>query len=264
MEIYTILKNDVRIPIVANIPHSSTFIPTDIRKSFLISDEEVERELLLLTDRYVDELFSSVHESGGTTVRYNISRIVVDAERFENDKEEVMSKKGMGVIYTKTSNGKDLRGPLLRDDRKKLLETYYHSYHRAIENEVQSLLKKFGKCLIIDCHSFSSIPLGFELDQDPERPDICIGTDKIHTPPSLIDAIENYFNNISLRTFRNKPYSGTYLPLKYLAKEERVFSVMIEINRRLYMDESTGEKNNSFIKIKSIAKELITGLSAWV
>lgn len=82
METYSILKNDVAFPIIANIPHSSTFIPPDIRNSFLISDENLERELLLLTDRYVDELFSSVYEIGGITVRYNMSRMVVDPERF--------------------------------------------------------------------------------------------------------------------------------------------------------------------------------------
>jgi len=81
-----------------------------------------------------------------------------------------------------------------------------------MEYEVQNLLEKFGKCLILDCHSFSSFPLSFELDQDPERPDICIGTDKTHTPPSLIDSMENFFTNIHIKTFRNKPYSGTYVP----------------------------------------------------
>ena len=63
METYSILKNDVTVPIIANIPHSSTFIPPKIRNGFLIGDEELERELLLLTDRYVDEQqFSVKHE----------------------------------------------------------------------------------------------------------------------------------------------------------------------------------------------------------
>jgi N-formylglutamate amidohydrolase len=65
MKTYSILKNDVAFPIIANIPHSFTFIPPEIRNSLLIGDEELERELLLLTDRYVDELFSSVYETGG-------------------------------------------------------------------------------------------------------------------------------------------------------------------------------------------------------
>jgi len=260
METCSILKNDVTVPIIANIPHSSTFIPPQIRNSLLISDEELERELLLLTDRYVDELFSSVHETGGIEVRYNISRMVLDPERFENDEEEVMSKKGMGVIYTKTSKGKEFRSFLSENERKKLLETFYHPYHRAIENEVQGLLEKFGKCLIIDCHSFSSAPLPFELDQYPVRPDICIGTDNFHTPQDLIKSVEQFFESIHLSTTRNRPYNGTYVPLKYLGKDKLVSSIMIEVNRKLYMNESTGEKLIIFPEMKNILKELISNL----
>jgi len=261
MEIHTVLKNDVRIPIIANIPHSSIFIPLDIRNSFLISDKEIARELLLLTDRYVDELFSSVHEIGGITVRYNISRMVVDPERFENDEDEVMSKKGMGVIYTKTSKGKEFRSFLSENERKKLLQTFYPPYHRTMEIEVQSLLEKFDKCLILDCHSFSSMPLPFELDQDPDRPDICIGTDKFHTPPYLTEKFEKYFKSIHLSTTRNRPYNGTYVPMRFLGKDSRVSSIMIEVNRKLYMDEVIGEKLNSFPELQNTLKELIRNLS---
>ena len=260
MEIYTILKDEVRIPIIANIPHSSTFIPPDIRNSFFISDENLERELFLLTDRYVDELFSSVHEIGGITVRYNISRMVVDPERFENDQEEIMSKKGMGVIYTKKSDGKDLRSHISLNEREQLLETFYRPYHRAMEREVDTLIEKFGRCLIIDCHSFSSMPLPFELNQDPERPDICIGTDKFHTSSYLIENVKKYFESAHLKTNLNKPYAGTYVPLRFFKKDKRVSSIMIEINRQLYMNEVTGEKLNSFSELQKNLKELIRNL----
>jgi N-formylglutamate amidohydrolase len=260
METYSILKNDVTVPIIANIPHSSTFIPPKIRNGFLIGDEELERELLLLTDRYVDELFSSVHKIGGIAVRYNISRMVLDPERFEKDEEEVMSKKGMGVIYTKTSDGKDLRPPVSANEREQLLETFYRPYHRAMEQEVDTLIEKFGRCLIIDCHSCSSTPLPFELDQNPERPDICIGTDNFHTPQDLIKSVEQFFESIHLSTTRNRQYNGTYAPLEYSGKDKRVSSIMIEVNRKLYMNESTGEKLIIFPEMKNILKELISNL----
>jgi len=258
METYSILKNDVTVPIIANIPHSSTFIPPEIRNSLLISDEELERELLLLTDRYVDELFSSVHEIGGVAVRYNISRMVLDPERFEKDEEEVMSKKGMGVIYTKTSDGKDLRPPVSANEREQLLETFYRPYHRAMEQEFDTLIEKFGRCLIIDCHSFSSTPLLFELDQYPVRLDICIGTDKFHTPLPLREAVDQFFNRVHLVIALNKPYAGTYVPSKYLEKKDaRVSSIMIEINRKLYMDEKTDEKLISFEDVRNKMSDLI-------
>jgi hypothetical protein len=37
-------------------------------------------------------------------------------------------------------------------------------------------------CLIIDVHSFSSVPLPHEPDQTPRRPEVCIGFDRFHSP----------------------------------------------------------------------------------
>lgn len=257
MEICTILRKCPRIPLLWHIPHSSQHIPQDIRQSFLVDDIELETELLKVTDRYVDELFSSVYEIGGVSAVYNYSRLVVDPERFEDDEFEPMSPRGRGVIYTKTSDGKSLRTDVGRKDREKLLEKIYRPYHKAIEREVQNLLDDFSRCLIIDCHSFSSIPFPFEPDQDPERPDICIGTDPFHTLPSLIEAIEAFLNSVYLKVSRNKPYEGTYVPLKYLKKDNRVSSIMIEVNRKLYMDEKTGNKLSSFEHMKDLCAQLI-------
>ena len=43
--------------------------------------------------------------------------------------------------------------------------------------------------LIVDCHSFPQLPLPYELDRNPVRPDICIGTDQFHTPSALKDVL---------------------------------------------------------------------------
>ena len=47
----------------------------------------------------------------------------------------------------------------------------------------------------------------------------------------------------------NAPFSGTLTPLKYYHKNPSVKSVMIEINRKLYMDEN-GQKTENFDKLK--------------
>lgn len=54
------------------------------------------RESLILTDWYTDELFKL---EPVTTVQANFSRLFCDAERFVDDSQEVMAKKGMGVLY---------------------------------------------------------------------------------------------------------------------------------------------------------------------
>ena len=260
MKPYTILKGLIKVPLIAHIPHASLFIPSELRPSLLIDNEALKGELLLLTDRYADELFSCIYEIGGISFICNFSRMIVDVERFEDDQVEMMSKKGMGAVYTKTSRGMDLRVDIRTQDGQTLIERFYRPYHEAFEQEVQNLLALFEECLIMDCHSFSSNPLPFELDQDPQRPDICIGTDSFHTPPRLIETIEEFSNRTDLRISFNKPYEGTYVPLKYLGIEKRVSSVMIEINRKLYMDENTGEKLSAFNQMKEVIEGVVKAI----
>ena len=86
---YHIQKGQPTVPLLANIPHSSTNIHPLIRKYFLLNDEELSDELLKVTDWYVDELFSLVSDVGGVAVVYDMSRLVVDPERFEDDEQEL-------------------------------------------------------------------------------------------------------------------------------------------------------------------------------
>ena len=48
----------------------------------------------------------------------------------------------------------------------------------------------------------------------------------------------------------NKPYEGTLVPMAFYKKDRQVESIMIEVNRSLYMDEMTGTKRDSFESIK--------------
>jgi N-formylglutamate amidohydrolase len=81
--------------------------------------------------------------------------------------------------------------------------------------------------------------------------------DPYHTPEDLIQLIRNFFEGINLTVEINKPFPGCYVPIKFLHQENRVKSIMIEINRELYMNEGTGEKNDSFTKIRSVICRLI-------
>jgi len=138
-----------------------------------------------------------------------------------------------------------------------LLQNIYDPYHKAITIEVQKLLAKFDECLIIDAHSFPAIPLPYENSQETKRSQICLGTNPYHTPEDLIKLIQSFFEEINLTTEINKPFPGCYVPIKFLHQENRVKSIMIEINRELYMNEDTGEKNDSFTEIRRSIRRLI-------
>jgi N-formylglutamate amidohydrolase len=64
--------------LILNIPHSSLDIPPDIRRQFLLSDEELTNEIIRMTDSYTDELFNC---QSASSIIFPVSRLVTDPER---------------------------------------------------------------------------------------------------------------------------------------------------------------------------------------
>ena len=220
----------------------------------MLSDEELDDELLKMTDHYTEELFSKVK---GESLVFPVSRLVVDPERFEDDAAEPMSGKGMGVLYTKTHDQRVMRQPEVTE-RQALLEEFYHPHHRALTDLVDAHLEQWGTAFIIDCHSFPSQPLPYQGIEDASSfPQICIGTDAFHTPTSLGDALLVSFAKEGFSVGLNHPFAGTITPLKHYQSDRRVQSVMIEIRRDLYMDEDTGECSPGFTQIRDMLGRLI-------
>ena len=166
--------------VILHVPHSSTYIPEEFADSFLC---DLETEMTLMSDLYTDILFDCRHEA----VVFPVSRLICDVERFRDDCDEPMSRVGMGAVYTRAHTGAPLRRTG-EGERERILRRWYDPHHAELERQVGRRLDAFGKCLVIDCHSFSGVPLPHEPDKDPDRPDICVGTDGFHTPGRLADA----------------------------------------------------------------------------
>ncbi|MFC2006816.1 N-formylglutamate amidohydrolase [Chloroflexota bacterium] len=245
--------------VILHIPHSSKIIPQDILKSFILRESELQAELIRMTDSYTEELFDIKHPLVAMII-YPVSRLVVDPERFIDDQDEPMSEKGMGVVYTKTSFGHELREPLSKKQRESLILEYYVPHHKKLTKAVTDAITTYEKCIIIDCHSFPSTLLPSESDQSPNRPDICIGTDEFHTPAWIEEMTVNLFTKHGYKTDLNRPFSGSMVPATYYRINPRVMSVMIEVNRSLYMNDETGLKNSEFSQLKNTLHMIIQSL----
>jgi len=214
--------------VILHIPHSSTFIPS---YEGFVSREAVETQIELLTDFHTEKIFDI---NGITKIVTPFSRVFCDVERLK-DADEIMFKSGRGFFYTHSDNGN-----MLRIDMNGFKETvyndYYLSHHSKLKQEVENKLNQFGTALIIDCHSFSDTPFESDIDKELKRPDICIGTDSYHTPKHLLDLFVNHFWEQGFTVGVNHPYSGTMIPMDYYHKNSNVHGIMIEVNRKLYID----------------------------
>lgn len=244
---------------VLHVPHSSIVIPANVRRHFLLSSQELRDELLIMTDWFTDELYA-VDPSQAVMIRYPISRLVLDPERFLDDSEEPMAAKGMGVIYTRTADGRLLRDAPSDPERSVLIRTYYTPHHEKLSAAVDDVIEDYGHCLLIDCHSFPSRPLPCDLDQTPERPEICLGTDSAHTPDWLVALARNQFTAAGLEVAINHPYAGVLVPARRADFRSAVAALMIEVNRAIYMDEQSGRKLSTFEQVRDIVRKVTSRL----
>ena len=244
--------------IIVHIPHSSTKIPKLFQKEFLPEEEKLRSELLCMTDWYTDELFSC---PDCLTVVHQYSRLVCDPERFLDPEEEIMWRKGMGMYYTRMSDGGRLkRDPLSSPEG---LRAYgralqiYRRHHSRLTEAVRRQLDQFGRALLIDGHSFSETVLPYEPKENFHlvRPEICLGADPYFTPDPLLNAAKAYFTKAGLEVAVNTPFAGAIVPEPfYSQRDKRVQSLMIEVNRSLYMDEITGQKKETFEEVKEVVQ----------
>ena len=235
------------VPIIYHIPHASTHIPEDIKVEFCLTEEELKKEILLMTDHYTDRLFVGRAGPQDIIVEFPVSRLVLDPERFSQDVDEPMAKVGMGVIYLKRHNGEQLRETIL--SRQNLLNRFYYPHHKILEAGVFQLVAEHKRALIIDCHSYPLIPLPYELNKLGERPQICLGADPYHTPAYLLEEFKHRFEEAGFSVGINTPFSGTFVPTQFLGKNASVLSIMIEVRRDVYMDETLGHPNKNFEQI---------------
>ncbi|MFB6634962.1 N-formylglutamate amidohydrolase [Streptomyces sp. NPDC056362] len=226
-------------PVLLHVPHSSREIPRDVREGILLDDGELARELDHLTDAHTAEIAAVASAAAGSTPwRFvnRLSRLVVDPERFPDEREEMLSV-GMGAVYTRTAH----RAPLRPEgfDPGPLLDRYFAPYARAMTDVVAERLAVAGRVVIVDVHSYPSGRLPYELHGDGPRPPVCLGTDAFHTPPALLEAARRAFGGLG-GVGTDSPFAGTYVPLEHYGRDPRVSALMVEIRRDLYMGEPGG------------------------
>ena len=210
--------------IVLSIPHAGIkglgHIKCD-NKVNLIS--EVRR----WTDWYTDLVF--IPEKKMDRVKHimaEYSRYVVDVERLLNDP---LAEEGKGIIYMKY-NGQQRY--VDEKERTKLMAYYYDYMDR-----LKSMLSEHS--LLIDCHSFPS---------DLSDVDICIGYNEDWSKPTdfVIDLVVELFKQHGYKVGINTPFSNSIAPETGYTYN----SIMIELNKRVYLNEETFEFNDNAPKLR--------------
>ena len=225
--------------ILFHIPHSALKIPKQYWNICIKDKQYIKVANIFLSDYLADKLIpNKCHK-----LIFKYSRLFCDIERFKDDSKEIMSKKGMGVIYTRDCD--NTIAIINEKYKRKILKSYYNKHHNKLDKIVTNLLKKYNKCIIVDLHSFSD-EMVKKLFNITNNPDICIGIDSTYTNEELINLTIHHFKEYGYKVEINYPYKGTIIPNKYFNKKEnKLSSIMLEINKRIYLN-----NKNDFYKLR--------------
>jgi N-formylglutamate amidohydrolase len=253
MSSFDLLPGAERSPVILHVPHSAREIPAEVRDGIVLDDLALERELDHIVDAHTAELAEEAARwSRVVPWRFvnRVSRLVVDPERFPDEREEMLAV-GMGAVYTRTTHGQELRPA--DTEPEPLVARYFRPYARAMTEAVARRLDVTGRAVIVDVHSYPSAPLPYELHGEGPRPPVCLGTDPFHTPPELLTAAREAFGEVGL----DSPFSGTYVPLEFYGRDPRVSALMVEIRRDTYMTEPGGPAGPGFHRLAQAFAALV-------
>lgn len=221
--------------VLLHVPHSSMNFPEGTPHHFNDLDED-ER---LLIDYYTDELFvPDVPVKHIEHAVFPYCRLYCDVERLINDPLE---KEGLGISYNRRVG--DDSCAYRSFSKMEDAFSMYVDFHSMV---AKRMVMCGDNLLLIDCHSFSNLPN--LLNSAPPDIDICIGYNDDDTFPGnvVVDCITRHFESRGYKVGINTPFSNS----KTFAVPMEYHSVMIEVNKRMYMDEATLEKSGGFGKLR--------------
>lgn len=258
-------------PLVFCSPHSGRVYP----RSFIAQSQLTPAELRKSEDCFVEELFGSAPDHGAFLIEAHFPRAYLDLNRepFELDPELFAEPLpdyantrtmrvigGLGTIARIVSEREEIYAePLPLEDALERIEQLYRPFHYALTETLNEVRDTFGFAILVDCHS---MPSGETPSQIAARPDFVLGDRFGSSCDSRITRLlRQHLTQQGYRVQLNRPYAGGYITEHYGQPFAQQHSIQIEINRALYLDEATFQRNSGFSGLREKMSALVALLS---
>lgn len=220
-------------PLIVSIPHTGIEIPTDF-ESGLASPWLARKD----ADWRVERLYDFGPELGASVVRTVISRTVIDVNRDPSGRSLYPGQNTTELCPTTTFDGE----PLYREGREpsqaevaRRRDRYFAPYHDALRVEIERLLDRHRKVVLLEAHSIRSrIPRLFE----DELPHFNIGTNSgLSCEEMLSRSVAAICAASGFTHVVNGRFKGGYTTRHYGDPMHGVHAIQLELAMRAYMDE---------------------------
>jgi N-formylglutamate amidohydrolase len=266
------------VPVVVDVPHAGRRYPA----AFVEGSRLPLRSLRRSEDAYVDLLFQHAVALGAPLLIAEFPRAYLDVNRepFELDPRMFEGRLpgfantrslrvagGLGTIPRIVGDAHEIYpGRIPVEVALTRIEELYRPYHAGLRHLVNRTQAAFGTCVLVDAHSMPSTGLDRE---GLAKADVILG-DRFGTSAAgiVVEAAEEAFRRAGLKVTRNRPYAGGFITEHYGAPGAGVHALQIEINRGLYMDETTLEPNAGFAGLQQVINaamaECFARWSGWI
>jgi N-formylglutamate deformylase len=267
--LYVKKSNGSSAPVVFDSPHSGAEYPEDFD---CIAPMDVLRKS---EDAFVDELYASVPECGANLQAALFPRVYIDPNRSLLDIDpELMAEQwpeplapsektrlGHGLIWRLCPPNYLLYSRKLRaQEVKQRIETYWRPYHQSLRDMIDQAHERFGEVWHINCHSMPAAGVP-QLPGMGGRVDFVLGDrDGTTCAPEFTALVASTLKEFGYRVRENDPYKGVELVRAHSDPARGRHSLQIEINRALYMNEDSMERDSGFQALQEDLKRLATVL----
>jgi len=269
---FTVVRPEkLQLPLIFNSPHSGRIYPSTFLEASRLDPLTLRRS----EDAYVDELFSFAAVLGAPLLHAHFPRAYLDVNREPYELDPILFRDGLphyantqsvrvigglGTIARIVGESQEIyREPFAVETALERIHGLYVPYHETLAALLTEAKREFGFAIVIDCHSMPSSP---QASKRACRADIVLG-DRFGTSCSseltrlAAQSLESRGFSVAL----NKPYAGGYITEHYGRPHKAQHVLQIEINRSLYMDETTFERSDRFDglqnKLEAAIRELI-------
>ena len=266
---------DIKYPIILSSPHSGQIFPEEFLENTALSLNDLRSS----EDCFVTEIVKSASDAGIPLISMNIARTFIDVNRDKIEIDESMyfnapenpnnngsrrCRVGLGVIHRIVSQNKNIYdGKISYLEAMERIKNVYDPYHKRLKQLVEKCQRKFGFCLLLDCHSMPSVICHIMNESKPLDFCLCTLFDE-SCPTQMSEYLSDSLKERGYRVEFNRPYAGAFITFNYCQPRKNIYTLQLEINRSRYMDENDYKKNDYFQTISRDISESILGLGKFL
>lgn len=255
--------------VVLSCPHAGRIYPAE----FIAASIAHVTDLRGLEDFGVDQLINGALKQGVPCVMNKVTRAYIDVNRPVDALDHLMLssppannnvkpsrhvRAGYGLLPRLTAAREVIHRQLLpHDEVESRIALVHQPYHYAVQAALRDACSKFGRAILLDCHSMPSHD-----QQNRPLADIILG-DLHHTTfnPKIGKMLTSLIEDSGFSVAWNRPYAGGYITKNYGRANSNQQSIQIEINRRLYMSRKYELNEGGVKRVSSLITRLCAALS---